>query len=153
MPTNHIPHPHSSWASVGMVTTTSLGSQFQSLTALSENKCFLLSNPNLPWCNWQPLHLHSSKADWFPLKLLFTWQMTSPRLTSFTWNPYQLLLGAELLVVHLAGQLMEHLEAAGSCSAVLDVTAPGPSAGFPSHITRVWEGVFLRFCSLKNSFF
>lgn len=56
-------------------------------------------------------------------------------------------------MVHLAGQLMEHLEAAGSCSAVLDVTAPGPSAGFPSHITRVWEGVFLRFCSLKNSFF
>lgn len=33
--------------------TTSLGSPFQCLSTLSEKKFFLLSNPNLPWCNFR----------------------------------------------------------------------------------------------------
>ena len=34
--------------------TTSLGSLFQCLTTLSVKKVFLISNPNLPWCNLRP---------------------------------------------------------------------------------------------------
>ena len=34
---------------------TSLGSPFQCLTTLSEKKCFLISNLNLPWYNLRPM--------------------------------------------------------------------------------------------------
>ena len=34
--------------------TTSLGSPCQCITTLSENKCFLISNLNLPWHNMRP---------------------------------------------------------------------------------------------------
>ena len=37
--------------------TTSLGGLFHCPTSLSENKCFLISNLNLPWCNLRPFCL------------------------------------------------------------------------------------------------
>lgn len=152
MPTNHIPHPHSSWAPGGMVTLLpSWAACFNaSLLFLRTNVCCY---PTRTSPGTTEGHYIFMVPGWLICieTLVFRWQMASPRLISFTWTLYQLLPGAGLLEVHLAGQLMEHPEAAGGCSAVLDV--PGPSAGFPIGITRVWEGGFFRFCSLKTSFF
>ena len=39
---------------------TSLGSPFQCLTTLSEKKCFLISNLNLPWHSLRPFPLITS---------------------------------------------------------------------------------------------
>lgn len=44
-------------------TTTFLGSLFQRFMTLSVNKCFLIFNLNLPWCNLRPF-LPCLDCDW-----------------------------------------------------------------------------------------